>query len=41
MDDQQKTADAWAALLESGDEDAQKAVLAREERNPHENEVGS
>ena len=40
-DDQQKTADARAALLESGDEDAQKAVLAWEERNPHENEVGS
>ena len=41
MDDQQKTADARAALLESGDEDAQKAVLAWEKRNPHENEVGS
>ena len=41
MDDQQKTADARAALLESGDEDAQKAVLAWEKRNPHEDEVGS
>ena len=40
-DDQQKTADARAALLESGDEEAQKAVLAWEERNPHEDEVGS
>jgi hypothetical protein len=40
-DDQEKTADARAALLESGDELAQKAVLAWEERNPHENEVGS
>jgi hypothetical protein len=41
MDDQQKTADARAALLESGDEDAQKAVLAWEKRNSHENEFGS
>ncbi len=40
-DDQEKTADARAALLESGDEEAQQAVLAWEERNPHENEVGS
>ena len=40
-DDQEKTADARAALLESGDEEAQKAVLAWEERNPHENEAGS
>jgi hypothetical protein len=40
-DDQEKTADARAALLELGDEDARKAVLAWEERNPHENEVGS
>jgi hypothetical protein len=40
-DDQDKTAYARAALLESGDEMAQKAVLAWEERNPHENEVGS
>ena len=40
-DDQEKTADARAALLESGDEAAQKAVLAWEERNPHENEAGS
>jgi hypothetical protein len=41
MDDQRKTADARAALPESGDEDAQKAVLAWEKRSPHENEVGS
>jgi hypothetical protein len=41
MDDQQKTADARAALLESEDEDAQKAVVAWEKRNSHENEVGS
>ena len=27
--------------METGDEEAQKAVLAWEERNPHENEVGS
>jgi hypothetical protein len=40
MDDQQKTADARADLLESGDEDAQKAVHAWEKRNSHENEVG-
>jgi hypothetical protein len=41
MDDQQKTADARAALLESGDEDAQTAVLAWEKRYSHKNEVGS
>jgi hypothetical protein len=40
-DDQEKTADARAALLETGDEECQKAVLAWEERNPHENEAGS
>jgi hypothetical protein len=40
-DDQAKTADIRAALLESGDEEAQKAVCAWEERNPHENETGS
>jgi hypothetical protein len=40
-DDQEKTADARAALVETGDEEAQKAVLAWEERNPHENEAGS
>jgi hypothetical protein len=40
-DEQEKTADVRAALLESEDEEAQKAVLAWEERNPHENEVGS
>jgi hypothetical protein len=40
-DEQEKTADVRAALLESGDEEAQKAVLTWEERNPHESEVGS
>jgi hypothetical protein len=40
-DDQQKTVDVRAVLLESGDEEARKAVLAWEEQNPHENEVGS
>jgi hypothetical protein len=40
-DDQEKTADVRAALLEPGDEEAQRAVLAWEERNPHENETGS
>jgi hypothetical protein len=40
-DDQEKTADARAALLESGDEEAQQAVLAWEEQNPHEDEVGT
>jgi hypothetical protein len=40
-DDQEKTADTRAALVETGDEDAQKAVLAWEERSPHENETGS
>lgn len=40
-DDQHKTADARAALLESGDDQARGAVLAWEERNPHENEIGS
>jgi hypothetical protein len=40
-DDQEKTAAARAALLESGDEKARKAVLTWEERNPHENEIGS
>ena len=40
-DDQEKTADARAALLETGDADAERAVLAWEEKNPHEDEVGS
>jgi hypothetical protein len=40
-DDQEKTADARAALLESGDDGARNAVLAWEERNPHENEPGN
>jgi hypothetical protein len=39
-DEQEKTADARAALVETGDEEAQRAVLAWEERNPHENETG-
>ncbi len=40
-DDQQKTADARAALLETGDEETQKAVLAWEERNAHKHDAGS
>jgi hypothetical protein len=40
-DDQQKTADARAALLELGDAEAEKAVLAWQEKNPHEEEPGS
>jgi hypothetical protein len=40
-DDHEKTADTRAALVETGDEEAQKAVLVWEERNPHENEAGS
>jgi hypothetical protein len=40
-DDQEKTADARAALLETGDQECEKAVLAWEEQNPHENETGS
>ena len=40
-DDQEKTADARAALLEFGDEGARSAVLAWEDRNPHEDEPGS
>ena len=40
-DDQEKTADARAAFLESGDEAAQRAVLAWEVRNPHESEIGT
>lgn len=39
--DQEKTADARAALLEIGDDGDQKAVLAWEKRNPHEREMGS
>ena len=39
-DDQEKTADARAALLETGDPEAERAVLAWEEKNPHENEFG-
>jgi hypothetical protein len=40
-DDQERTADTRAALLETGDEACEQAVLAWEERNPHENETGS
>lgn len=40
-DDQERTGEARAALLESGDENAHKSVLAWEERNPHEKEMGS
>lgn len=40
-DEQEKTAEARAALLESGDENAHRAVLAWEARNPHEQEMGS
>jgi hypothetical protein len=40
-DEQERTADARAALLDSGDEAAQQVVLVWEERNPHENETGS
>lgn len=40
-DNQEKTNYVRAALLETGDEEAQRAVLAWEKRNPHENEVGS
>jgi hypothetical protein len=40
-DDQERTADIRAALLETGDEKIQNLVLAWEERNPHENEAGS
>ena len=39
--EQERTADARAALLETGDKEAEKAVLTWEELNPHENEVGS
>jgi hypothetical protein len=40
-DDQETTADARAALLETGDPEAEKAVLAWEEKNPHEDEPGT
>ena len=40
MDDQQKTADSGRPSWNQGDEDAPKAVLAWEKRNPHENQVG-
>ena len=40
-DDQELTAEIRIALLETGDEEIQRLVLAWEERNPHENELGS
>lgn len=40
-DDQQKTIDVRAALLESGSEEDQRAVRDWEERNPHVQETGS
>lgn len=40
-DDREKTADARSALLETGEEECEQAVLGWEERNPHENETGS
>ncbi len=40
-EDQEKTADARAALLELSDPDAERAVLEWEQRNPHEKEKGS
>jgi hypothetical protein len=39
--DPHKTADVRAALLESGDEESQRSVLAWEKRYPHESEAGS
>ncbi len=38
--DQERTADARAALLEAGGEEVRRTVLAWEERNPHEPEPG-
>jgi hypothetical protein len=40
-DDQERTADARAALLESREEEAHRAAVAWEQRNPHEPEAGS
>ncbi len=40
-DEQERTADVRAAIMESGDEIARQLVLDWEERNPHENGVGS
>jgi hypothetical protein len=40
-DEQERTADARVALLESREEEARRAVLAWEQRNPHEPEAGS
>ncbi len=39
--DQETTAEARAALLELGDPEADRAVLDWEQKNPHEDEVGS
>jgi hypothetical protein len=39
-DDQHRTADVRAALLETGDPQAEQAVLAWEAKNPHEDEPG-
>jgi hypothetical protein len=40
-DNQEKTAAARAAILELGDAEAEKAVLAWEQKNPHEEEAGT
>ncbi len=40
-DEQEMTADVRAALLETGNHEAEKAVLAWETKNPHEDETGS
>ena len=40
-DDQERTADCRAALMECRDEEAHRAVRAWEERNPHEPEPGT
>lgn len=39
-DDQERTADARAALVEAGGEEARRVVSAWEEQNPHEPETG-
>jgi hypothetical protein len=40
-DDQEKTADSRAAILELGDAEAEKMVRAWEQKNPHEDEAGT
>ena len=40
-DDQEKTADARAALLQLGDPETENAVLTWEQNNPHEDEIGT